>query len=373
MGEVKRSDVKILVVEDEAVTSMDIQRSLTDLGYSVCGIATTGELAVKKAGELHPDLILMDIMLNGKMTGIDAAEIIRQQYRIPVVYLTAYSDDTYISKAKITEPFGYILKPFRELDLKTTIEMALYKYALEHALRISEETTRVLLNATDDFLFLIDTDGRFLAANTALAHKAGKTIRELIGTNISDLVTRGVLSQHMAVWNMDPTRKTPVHFEEEFGSAWFEITVYPVVSAEGRIVLFAVSVRDITRTKKIEEQSRQNEEFFRSLIEETSDIIAILNRDGTFRHESPSITKTLGYTPDRIAGRSFREILPEGEALAFGQILNEILDNPGYVKPICIQVKDTEGVPRIMEGIISNLYGNPVIDGIVLNGWIRKS
>ena len=109
-------DVKILVVEDEAVTGMDIRRSLTELGYSVCAIATTGELAVRKAGELHPDLILMDIMLAGKMTGIEAAEIIKQQYHIPVVYLTAYSDDSFLTKAKLTEPFGYILKPFRELE-----------------------------------------------------------------------------------------------------------------------------------------------------------------------------------------------------------------------------------------------------------------
>ena len=128
-------------------------------------------MAVRKAGELHPDLILMDIMLAGKMTGIEAAEIIRQQYHIPVVYLTAYSDDNYLIKAKLTEPSGYILKPFREQELKTTIEMALYKYAMEHALMISEETTRVLLNATEDYLFLIDTNGRFLAANLAFARK----------------------------------------------------------------------------------------------------------------------------------------------------------------------------------------------------------
>jgi CheY-like chemotaxis protein len=205
-------DVKILVVEDEAVTGMDIRRSLTELGYSVCAIATTGELAVRKAGELHPDLILMDIMLAGKMTGIEAAEIIKEQYHIPVVYLTAYSDDSYLTKAKLTEPFGYILKPFREQELKTTIEMALYKYAMEHALKISEETTRVLLNATEDLLFLIDINGRFLAANLALAMKTGKKVQDFIGTNVSDLVEQGVLSQRMAVWNLNVTQKKPVHF-----------------------------------------------------------------------------------------------------------------------------------------------------------------
>jgi PAS domain S-box-containing protein len=365
-------DVKILVVEDEAVTGMDIRRSLTELGYSVCAIATTGELAVRKAGELHPDLILMDIMLAGKMTGIEAAEIIKEQYNIPVVYLTAYSDDSYLAKAKLTEPFGYILKPFRELELKTTIEMALYKYAMEHALRISEETTRVLLNATDDLLFLIDTNGRFLAANLALARKTGKKIQDFIGTNVSDLVEQGVLSPRMAVWNLNATQKKPVHFEEEFKSAWFETSVYPVINPGGQVVLYAVSIRDVTKNKTTEEQSRQNVEFFRSLIEETSDVIAILNRDGTLRHESPSIAKTLGFAPEQIVGRPLTDIIPETEVPVFNRILLEILDNPGIVKPVRLMIKDRSGTAHIMEGIISNLYGNPVIDGIILNGWIRK-
>jgi PAS domain S-box-containing protein len=364
-------DVKILVVEDEAVTGMDIRRSLTELGYSVCAIATTGELAVRKAGELHPDLILMDIMLAGKMTGIEAAEIIKQQYHIPVVYLTAYSDDSFLTKAKLTEPFGYILKPFRELELKTTIEMALYKYAMEHALRISEETTRVLLNATEDYLFLIDTNGRFLAANLALARKTGKNVQEFIGTNVSDLVEQGFFSPHMAVWNVNVTQKTPIHFEEEFKTVWFETSIYPVVNLEGQVVLFAVSIRDVTRNKTIEEQSRQNEEFFRSLIEETSDIIAILNRDGTLRHESPSMTKTLGYAPEQIVEKPLSDIIPEEDIPVFNRILGEIIDNPGIVKPVRMRIRDRAGLAHIMEGIISNLYGNPVIDGIVLNGWIR--
>lgn len=365
------TDVNILIVEDEAVTSMDIRKSLIELGYSVCAIATTGELAVRKAGELHPDLILMDIMLAGKMNGIEAAEEIKKQYHIPVVYLTAYSDDSYLAKAKLTEPFGYILKPFRELELKTTIEMALYKFAMEHALRISEETTRVLLNATEDFLFLIDTRGRFLAVNQALAHRAGKDIKGFVGSDISDLVTQGFLSPRMAAWNLNPTQKKPIHFQEEFRNNWYDTSIYPVTSPEGDIVLFAVSVRNITENKKIEEQSRQNEEFFRSLIEETSDIIAVLNKDGTIRHESPSITRTLGFGADFLVGKPFSQIVFEDDLPELNTLFTEILENPGMVRPIRLRVRNTRGSTTIMEGIISNLYGNPVIDGIILNGWIK--
>lgn len=341
------------------------------MGYDVCAIVTTGEQAVKKAQELHPDLILMDIMLAGRMNGIEAAEQIKRDLRIPVVYLTAYSDDSFLAKAKITEPYGYILKPFRELELKTTIEMALYKNSMEDALRISAETTRVLLNATDDILFLADVNGRLLASNEALARQTGKPIAELNGMNVSTLVSEGFLSPRMAGWNVNTSRKKREHFEEEFKGLWYETTVYPILSGEDMVVLYAVYIRNISRAKMLEEQSRHNEEFFRSLVEDTSDIIAILNSDGTLRHESPSITRSLGYPSEDLVGKTIYTLIPSDEVAAAKGIMAGIIENRGMVRPIRLIMKDHKGTSVVMEGIISNLYGNPVIDGIVLNGWIK--
>jgi len=121
----------ILVVEDESIVSKDIQMSLKRLGYNICGSSATGEEAVYKAKETKPDLILMDIMLKGKLNGIEAAHIIKEEMDVPIIYLTAYADDSTLSKAKITEPYGYIIKPFEEIDLHTSIEMALYKHSKE--------------------------------------------------------------------------------------------------------------------------------------------------------------------------------------------------------------------------------------------------
>lgn len=118
----------ILVVEDESIVSKDIQMSLKKLGYNVVGAANTGEKAVDLANELKPNLVLMDIMLKGEMTGIDAAAIIKETLNIPVVFLTAYADESTLNKAKVTEPYGYIIKPFKEVDIHTSIEMALYKH-----------------------------------------------------------------------------------------------------------------------------------------------------------------------------------------------------------------------------------------------------
>ena len=114
---------QILVVEDERIVADDIKMSLQRLGYVVSGMASSGEEAVKKAEETHPDLVLMDIVLEGETDGVEAASVIRFRFDIPVVYLTAYSDKKTLERAKVTEPFGYILKPFEDREVYTCLKV----------------------------------------------------------------------------------------------------------------------------------------------------------------------------------------------------------------------------------------------------------
>ena len=125
------SKINILVVEDESIVSKDIQHSLKKIGYNIVGAASTGEKAIELALSEKPDLILMDIMLKGPMNGIEAADIIKKEMSIPVIFLTAYADESTLAKAKITEPYGYILKQFKEIDIQTSVEMAIYKHKKE--------------------------------------------------------------------------------------------------------------------------------------------------------------------------------------------------------------------------------------------------
>ncbi len=122
---------KILIVEDEGIVVLHIKKALERLGYQVSGVASTGEDAILKAMEDRPDLVLMDIILKGPVDGIDAAEKIRAIFGIPVIYLTAHTDEMTLERAKATEPFGYIVKPFRKRDLFIAIEFALYKSRAE--------------------------------------------------------------------------------------------------------------------------------------------------------------------------------------------------------------------------------------------------
>ncbi len=146
----------VLVVEDEAIVSKDIQHSLKKLGYNVVGAASTGEKAIDMAGNLNPDIVLMDIMLKGKLTGIDAAEEIKAKHDIPVIYLTAYADEATLSKAKVTEPYGYIIKPFKEIDIHTSIEMAIYKHFKEAEVRKERDLLYSLVDNKEskDFIFV---------------------------------------------------------------------------------------------------------------------------------------------------------------------------------------------------------------------------
>ena len=124
-------NVSVLVVEDEGIVARDICTSLEDLGYSIAGTAATGENALKLMKETDPDIVLMDINLRGDMDGIEVAESIRKNSNTPVIYLTAYSDDAILSRAKLTGPFGYLIKPYEERELHMNIEMALYKHQID--------------------------------------------------------------------------------------------------------------------------------------------------------------------------------------------------------------------------------------------------
>ncbi len=130
---------QILIVEDERIVAVDIKMSLQRLGYSVPGTAVSGEEAVKKAEKIRPDLVLMDIVLEGEMDGIEAASAISSRFDIPVVYLTAYADKKMLERAKVTEPFGYILKPFEDKELLSIMEIALYKHMMERKLKKTQQ------------------------------------------------------------------------------------------------------------------------------------------------------------------------------------------------------------------------------------------
>jgi PAS domain S-box-containing protein len=175
------------VVEDEHIVAMDLMSRLRNLGYEVPDSASSGEEAIEKAGRWRPDLVLMDIFLNGEMDGIQAAGQIRSRYNIPIIYLTAYADSNTLQRAKVTEPFGYVLKPFEERELLTTIEMALYKYRIEQRLKDSERWLATTLKSIGDGVVATDQDGRIKFMNPVAEDLTGWKQDEALGKSLIDV------------------------------------------------------------------------------------------------------------------------------------------------------------------------------------------
>lgn len=207
------SKAKILVVEDEYITTVVIKNSLITLGYEVTGVADTGAAAIRMAGELKPDLILMDITLKGKMTGIEAAEQIHDRYQIPVVYLTAHSDDATVDKALLTEPFGYLIKPFDDRTLKSTIQMALYKHTIDKELILKNEelesfSSAVSHDLASPLIIVQEYLKMVLAEDSAVIHDIS---RENLAKSVSsidrmlDLIQDLLSFSHLTTATLDKT------------------------------------------------------------------------------------------------------------------------------------------------------------------------
>ncbi len=175
----KRS--KILVVEDQAIVAIDIQSQLESLGYTVVGIAASAAEACHKAGTLAPDLVLMDVHLGDSIDGIDAGTRIRRELGIPIVFLTAYVDSATIKRAQQVEPYGYIVKPFSQRDLHTTIEMALYKGQIDRRLKQSHDDLLAILDTQRQGTIVLDDQGRATFLSRAALNLLGTTLEAARG------------------------------------------------------------------------------------------------------------------------------------------------------------------------------------------------
>jgi diguanylate cyclase (GGDEF)-like protein/PAS domain S-box-containing protein len=251
------TQARILVVEDESIVALDIQDRLEALGYDVPGVCASGEKAIASADTLRPDLVLMDIQLQGRMDGVEAANEIRQRFNIPVVYLTANADHPTVQRAKLTEPFGYVLKPFEERELHTAVEMALYRRLSERRLRESEERYRLLVELSPEAV-VVECAGALSYVNAAGVQLFGAASPEdLLGKPLADFVhleTReNFISWAARVSEAGRTELRPERLARLDGAtAEVEIVMASVVF-HGQTAT-QVLIRDITERKRAEEQ-----------------------------------------------------------------------------------------------------------------------
>ena len=246
----------IFIVEHESVIAEEIRQTLTKQGYAIAGVAHSGEIAIPAIEDATPDLVLMDIHLGGTMDGVETACIIRDRFGYPVIFLTAHSDDVNIARAKLTGPYGYILKPFNARELRSTIEMALSRHRMDLMVKEREQTIRILANAIPDAVMLIDRRGRILAANDAMAC----TIREVspLQEEMPAFLPLSIGRYATLSPRIDEAFAllAAVKFEELEGDTWYEVSLRPVAGPDPEAPLLLVQYHDISDRKRFEEELR---------------------------------------------------------------------------------------------------------------------
>jgi PAS domain S-box-containing protein len=261
---VKPTRIRILVVEDEAVVARDICQQLREQGYDPVANTATGEAAIDLAGQHRPDLVLMDIHLAGEMDGITAARTIRERFALPVVFLTAFSGRETLERAREAEPFGYIIKPFDEQDLRTVIEMAVFKHRAEARQRASEARYRALTESAHDGIITVDAAGNIANWNRGATHIFGYTASAILGQSLSLLLPARFRADHHG--NVAHVMSGAEHraigqtielvgLHQDGHEFPLELSLARWETPEGRFV--TAIVRDITERRRTEDQLRR--------------------------------------------------------------------------------------------------------------------
>jgi two-component system, cell cycle sensor histidine kinase and response regulator CckA len=282
--------ITILIVEDETIVAEDLARKLERLGYGIAGTTALGEEAITLTRELQPSLVLMDILLAGTISGIEAAERIRRESDVPVVFLTALSDRATIERAKMTEPFGFILKPFENRELESHIEMALYKHQAERTLREREEWLRVTLKSIGDGVIATDISGKVTYMNPVAASMTGWTFEDAKSQPLDqvfrvinnatrqpaeNLVAR-VLQEKRTIALANHT----VLLNRGGGEMPVEDSAAPITDGRGRVIGVVIIFQDVTGKRRIEEElQKQAKELARANSDLTSFNRAMVGRE----------------------------------------------------------------------------------------------
>lgn len=259
---------KILVVEDEHIIAMEIRDRLEDMGYIVTDTVNSKEAAIESTKNNPPDLVLMDIMLGHEMAGLDAAKYIHEQYDIPVVYLTAYSDKKTLSRAKQAEPYGYILKPLDEREIQSTIEIAFYKHEMEKKLKASEEWFSTTLKCIGDAVITTDTKGSVVFINSRAENLTGWSQKEAAGKDIKKVFQ--ITNDNETNWVDDPVGKVlnsgeaislsnnTLLIARDGKKIPIDDSAAPIRDNRGNLNGVVLVFRDVAKRKYMEEQLRQS-------------------------------------------------------------------------------------------------------------------
>ncbi|MFW5812207.1 MAG: putative bifunctional diguanylate cyclase/phosphodiesterase [Alkalispirochaetaceae bacterium] len=251
----------LLIVEDERIIALDLRRRVEKFGYTVCDVVSSAEDAIRAVEEHRPDIVLMDIMLNGERDGTDAAVEIKERFGTPIVFLTAYADEHTLQRAKRAEPVGYVLKPFKERELYTTIEIAIYKSRVDRTLLKQERLFNAILSSIGEALIATDATGKVNFLNPVAERLTGWKEEEAKGEEIDQVVQ---LFDHNSQERLSfPLDQIEADSFFEFDELYLLTKLQGHVNVSGRLTVihqpgghqegFLVAMRDVTAYRRMSE------------------------------------------------------------------------------------------------------------------------
>ena len=312
------SDGRILIVEDELLFAIDLESNLEGFGYTVLDKVTNGDEAIKIANELLPDLILMDIQLEGRLSGIQTSQIIKDTLNIPVIFLTAHSDIPTIERAKLTEPFGFLLKPLRVDEVNSMIRTALHKHRIEIKLRDSEKRFRDLTELLPQPVFELDLKGVVTFANKSFLNyflfsdeelQNGIHIRDLfISENISEIDEK--ISE---ILEGNDCKNCEIHTKNKINKLRYSLFYANRIEKDGIVTGIRGTITDISERKESEQKIMTQKLFFEALFENSPEAIVSINKDGNIVNVNSQFEQLFGYDSNSIVGDNIDQLLAPNE------------------------------------------------------------
>jgi|GEM_PF-803633 len=375
------SKSKILIVEDEGLTALSIKDLLESWGHENPSIALSSDEALKTIEKSKPDLILMDINLNEDIDGIDVANRLKNNFDVPIIYLTAHSDETMLERVKLTEPYGYIVKPFSDEELKITIDTALYRHEMEKELKNankllqielekrknaekklkkSEEKYRAIVETTHEGIVLFDEKNRISYVNKQIAKMMGYEVEEMLGLHVSNFLMgeyKVEIENELKKHRKGVKRTFEIPLRKIDGSyIWSLISGNVLFDSKNRYSGTLGMVKDISERKKTEMALEEKEEKFRNIIQQSHDGIGIVNENGTLIEWNSGMEEITGYKREHILGKPIWEIYTEvySEVKVSQRICNHLkTDVMGLIED-----KDQECSNELFEAKIVHVDGS---------------
>ncbi|SCG85222.1 PAS domain S-box protein [Methanobacterium congolense] len=377
---------KILLVEDESIESLDIKRVLESFGYQVPYVASSSEEAVEKTIEIMPDLILMDIVLKGDSNGIGAVSKIKD-LNIPVIYLTAHSEESTIERAKLTEPYGYIIKPYDPTELKYAIELAIYKNQTKKELKQNEKRFRHILENSLDVVYRRNLDSdEYDYLSPMIEQVLGYSTEEFISmpsTEVVELIhphDRENVSNIFANAFSGKTKTYNIEYRFKQKNGHYKwVNDFGSIVKDGDIMFLIGSVYDITERKKGEERRkngekalRESEEKYRAMMNYSSDAIVLTDFEGNFVECNKNAEELFGYSQEELIKLNFRDIHPSEELEVVQTSFKKIImDDMGTVDTLVL-TKDNKKVPVAITGSLIEYGDKTIIQGMFRDITERK-